>query len=198
MPASAAGAGAGAINAWQSTCQPVLGLGRSGTSVIPGVAMSTRISADGAGGASDVANGASVGQDTGMAPPPYVLVSDPADLPMVAAAVEQTALVGLDTETTGLNPVRDQIIELAILEGPLTGGVPQLWRFKPTVPVSPAAFGIHRHPGRAPERLAATSTARNRCQGPRPPHPLAEGGGRRADSPVIHDRLQVLPVINAR
>ena len=50
----------------------------------------------------------------------------------------------IDTETTGLNPVRDQIIELAILEGPLTGGGPQLWRFKPTVPVSPAAFGIHR------------------------------------------------------
>src|SRR5262249_56171014 len=38
-----------------------------------------------------------------------VLVTAAADLPMVAAAVDESALVAADTETTGLDPRRDRV-----------------------------------------------------------------------------------------
>jgi DNA polymerase-1 len=46
--------------------------------------------------------------------PTYVLVTQPADLAMVATAVEQSAHVGLDVETTGLDPRRDRIRLLSL------------------------------------------------------------------------------------
>jgi DNA polymerase-1 len=47
-------------------------------------------------------------------PSSYVLVTDPAELAMVAAAVSESALVGLDTETTGLDPRADRVRLLSL------------------------------------------------------------------------------------
>src|SRR3954468_24327726 len=52
----------------------------------------------------------------------YVLVADPADLPMVATAVEQTALVGLDTETTALDPRAGRVRLLSLACDTIDGG----------------------------------------------------------------------------
>jgi uncharacterized protein YprB with RNaseH-like and TPR domain len=66
--------------------------------------------------ASDMVGAAAPGQDGMMAQghPTYVLVAQPAELAMVATAVEQTALVGLDVETTGLDPRADRIRLLSL------------------------------------------------------------------------------------
>jgi DNA polymerase-1 len=40
---------------------------------------------------------------------PYVYVADPANLQMVVAAAGESALIGLDTETTGLDPRADRV-----------------------------------------------------------------------------------------
>src|SRR5262249_36835074 len=61
-------------------------------------------------------------KDANMAIPPYVLVTDPALLPMVASAVEQTALVGLDIETSGLNPRTDRVRLLSLATDTVDGG----------------------------------------------------------------------------
>jgi DNA polymerase-1 len=55
-------------------------------------------------------------------PPPYLLVSDPAGLPAVVAALDNTALVGLDTETTGLDPRADRIRLLSLAVDTIDGG----------------------------------------------------------------------------
>src|SRR5207248_1019983 len=49
----------------------------------------------------------------------YVSVTDPADLPVVAAAVAGSSLVGLDLETTGLDPRagRVRLVSLATDSG---------------------------------------------------------------------------------
>ncbi|MFO0809300.1 MAG: DNA polymerase [Gemmataceae bacterium] len=52
----------------------------------------------------------------------YTVVTDSADLMMVATAVEQTALVGLDTETTGLNPRADRLRLLSLATDTVDGG----------------------------------------------------------------------------
>jgi len=55
----------------------------------------------------------------------------------------QAALIILDTETTGTDKDRDQVIELSIQQG-LTGNPPQkTWRIKPKVPISPGAQRVH-------------------------------------------------------
>src|SRR5262249_51855970 len=41
--------------------------------------------------------------------PPYVLITDQDDLPMVMAAVDDSDVVGLDCETTGLCPRTDRV-----------------------------------------------------------------------------------------
>src|SRR5262245_12991020 len=41
--------------------------------------------------------------------PPYLLATDRAGLDMVAAALDDTVVVGLDLETTGLNPRTDRV-----------------------------------------------------------------------------------------
>jgi DNA polymerase-1 len=52
---------------------------------------------------------------------PYVLVTDPADLPMVATAVDESALVGLDCETTGLDPRSDRVRLLSLATDNIAG-----------------------------------------------------------------------------
>src|SRR5262249_32846022 len=71
------------------------------------------------GGQDGAARGAGSRMDT---PPAYVLVTDLADLAMVGAAVEQSALVGLDCETTGLDPRADRGRLLALCCDALDGG----------------------------------------------------------------------------
>jgi DNA polymerase-1 len=56
-------------------------------------------------------------------PAPYVLVADPADLPMIAAAAGESVLVGLDTETTGLDPATDRVRLLSLACDTIDGGV---------------------------------------------------------------------------
>jgi DNA polymerase-1 len=53
---------------------------------------------------------------------PYVLVTDPAELPMVATAVGESAVVGLDTETTGLDPQTDRVRLLSLCCDTTDGG----------------------------------------------------------------------------
>ena len=56
------------------------------------------------------------------ATPPFVLVDSPDDLAGVAAAVGESALVGLDTETTGLDPQADRVRLLALDCDTVDGG----------------------------------------------------------------------------
>jgi DNA polymerase I-like protein with 3'-5' exonuclease and polymerase domains len=79
------------------------------TGVVPGAA----------GGDDGAAPGAGSPMDT---PSAYVLVTHAADLAMVATAVEQSALVGLDCETTGLDPRADRVRLLALCCDALDGG----------------------------------------------------------------------------
>lgn len=57
-----------------------------------------------------------------------------------------TTVLLLDVETTGITPT-DQVIELAVQYGfdDGAGGPPpvSVWRFKPTVPIHPAAQAVH-------------------------------------------------------
>jgi DNA polymerase-1 len=46
--------------------------------------------------------------------PPYMLVATGADLSLLIAALEETTLVGLDVETTGLDPRRDRVRLLSV------------------------------------------------------------------------------------
>jgi DNA polymerase-1 len=52
--------------------------------------------------------------ETGRTSGGYLLVTDPPDLGMVCAAVEVSAFVGVDSETTGLNPRTDRIRLLSL------------------------------------------------------------------------------------
>jgi DNA polymerase-1 len=63
-------------------------------------------------------------QDPGYekSPPAYRLVTDPADLGTVAVALGDTALVGLDTETTGLDPRRHRVRLLSLSCDTIDGG----------------------------------------------------------------------------
>jgi DNA polymerase-1 len=54
--------------------------------------------------------------------PPYRLVTAPADLGMVATAIDSTALVGLDCETTGLDPRADRVRLLSLAMETIDGG----------------------------------------------------------------------------
>lgn len=55
-------------------------------------------------------------------------------------------VVIFDVETTGTDRVRDQIIELGVqfgLDGPGGPGASQVWRIRPTCPMSPGAQAVH-------------------------------------------------------
>jgi DNA polymerase-1 len=56
------------------------------------------------------------------ADPAFVLVTDPADLPMVASAVGESSVVGLDCETTGLDPRTDRVRLLSLACDTTDGG----------------------------------------------------------------------------
>jgi DNA polymerase-3 subunit epsilon len=47
-----------------------------------------------------------------------------------------------DVETTGTDRRRDQVIELCVQYG-LEGGTNRIWRFRPSVPMSPGAQAVH-------------------------------------------------------
>lgn len=52
-------------------------------------------------------------------------------------------LLVFDTEATGPNPERDQIIELSLQEGLDPKAPAKTWRIKPAIPISPAATAVH-------------------------------------------------------
>src|SRR5262249_17640425 len=54
--------------------------------------------------------------------PPHLLVSDPVLLPSVVAAIDSTALIGLDLETTGLDPRTDRVRLLSLSCDTIAGG----------------------------------------------------------------------------
>ena len=58
-------------------------------------------------------------------------------------AIENTEVVVFDTETTGIDEDRDQIIELSIQQGLADDSSQKTWRIKPSVPISPGAAEIH-------------------------------------------------------
>jgi hypothetical protein len=60
---------------------------------------------------------------TPPSPPTYTLVTDSADLPMVIQAVQESSLVGLDIETTGLDPRADRVRLLQIAADNTDGGI---------------------------------------------------------------------------
>jgi hypothetical protein len=55
-------------------------------------------------------------------PAEYMLVTDPAGLAMIQAALDNTTLVGLDTETTGLDPQGDRVRLLTLATDTIDGG----------------------------------------------------------------------------
>ena len=52
-------------------------------------------------------------------------------------------IITFDVETTGIDPQRDQIIELCLQIGFETNTALKTWRIRPSVPISPAAFKVH-------------------------------------------------------
>src|SRR5262249_20355846 len=56
------------------------------------------------------------------APPSYLLVRDPAPLRAVTAALDNTHRVGLDSETTGLDPRADRVRLLSLSCDTIDGG----------------------------------------------------------------------------
>src|SRR5262249_35996871 len=56
------------------------------------------------------------------ASPNYLLVRDRAGLEMVASALEDTALLGLDIETTGLDARADRVRLLSVATDTIDGG----------------------------------------------------------------------------
>lgn len=54
--------------------------------------------------------------------PPYLLIEDPAGLDLVRTALDNTAVVGLDLETTGLDPHVDRIRLLSLAVETIDGG----------------------------------------------------------------------------
>lgn len=83
-----------------------------------------------------------------------VAVRAPAEAPVVAPARLVQAAVAphprrsergvlvFDVETTGTDRKKDQVIELCLQRG-LSGTDHTIWRFKPTVPISPGAQAVH-------------------------------------------------------
>jgi DNA polymerase-1 len=57
-----------------------------------------------------------------MSPPARVLIADAADLPLVATAIGESSVVGLDTETTGLDPRTDRVRLLSVCCDNTDGG----------------------------------------------------------------------------
>ena len=58
---------------------------------------------------------------------PYVLVCEPSGLSMVAAALDNTKLVALDLETTGLNPRTDRVRLLSLGLDTIDSGRSPIW-----------------------------------------------------------------------
>jgi DNA polymerase-3 subunit epsilon len=49
----------------------------------------------------------------------------------------------IDVETTGTSPERDQIVEFAVQKGFGDNAFNKSWRFKPAIPIPPAATAVH-------------------------------------------------------
>ena len=52
-------------------------------------------------------------------------------------------IIVFDTETTGTDPQEDQVIEIAIQSGLGPDAEMETQRFKPSVPIKPAAQAVH-------------------------------------------------------
>jgi len=52
-------------------------------------------------------------------------------------------VIVFDCETTGIDFARDQVIELCVQHGLADDAASQTWRFKPNVPIAPAAQEVH-------------------------------------------------------
>jgi DNA polymerase-3 subunit epsilon len=63
--------------------------------------------------------------------------------PRVPAADTSARIIVFDCETTGIDFVKDQVIELCVQHGLEPGARSQTWRIKPGVPIHPAAQAVH-------------------------------------------------------
>ena len=74
-------------------------------------------------GSAETREGGIVGQGEGVSDNDgFMLVTDPAGLAMVQSALDSTSLVGVDTETTGLNPRHDRVRLLSLATDTVDGG----------------------------------------------------------------------------
>ena len=64
-----------------------------------------------------------------------------ASMPPAAGVLPAAGIVIFDVETTGIDPARDQVIELCVQFG--LEGEARTWRIKPSVPISPGAQAVH-------------------------------------------------------
>ena len=73
------------------------------------------------------------------------LAPEPRPAPPVSASAPEAPLriVVFDCETTGIDHVKDQVIELCIQHGLEDDAHRQTWRLKPTAPIHPAAQAVH-------------------------------------------------------
>jgi DNA polymerase-3 subunit epsilon len=68
--------------------------------------------------------------------------AEPRAEPVVATALPMDGVLVFDVETTGTDRRRDQVIELCVQYG-LEPGVNRVWRFRPSVSMSPGAQAVH-------------------------------------------------------
>ncbi|MDX2092770.1 MAG: 3'-5' exonuclease [Kofleriaceae bacterium] len=75
-------------------------------------------------------------------PPPPQEAAAPVAAPF-AACPPSTRIVVFDSETTGTDRTRDQVIELCVQYGLDDGAPSRVWRIKPSVPIHPGAQAVH-------------------------------------------------------
>jgi DNA polymerase I-like protein with 3'-5' exonuclease and polymerase domains len=115
-----------ATNTANGSYREEVATGEEVVSVVPGVGKDTTTSAAAATppghaeGAPEVVSGGCVGRPDQA--PPFLLVTDAADLPAVVSAVEESVRVALDTETTGLDPRTDRVRLLSLATDTQDGG----------------------------------------------------------------------------
>ena len=66
-----------------------------------------------------------------------------ASAPTIASAAPEPVVVVFDCETTGIDPSKDQVIELCVQFGLADSAEKRVWRLLPTAPIHPAAQAVH-------------------------------------------------------